>query len=142
MEPLIVEGAEKRKPLFAPYYRGGRRIHIGVAEFAEDWGGSMSKAASALSTASLMKVLLVNKQFTNLVHMHVFTRTSSLVKVGLADQDADHSDSTSTCITSPAQHLSQSHAHREQKSNLRFTCMSSFLCTTPVGLSAPVCVFC
>ena len=56
MEPLIVEGAEKRKPLFAPYYRGGRRIHIGVAEFAEDWGGSVSKAASALSTASLMKV--------------------------------------------------------------------------------------
>ena len=51
-----MEGAEKRKPLFAPYYRGGRRIHIGVAEFAEDWGGSVSKAASALSTASLMKV--------------------------------------------------------------------------------------
>lgn len=65
MEPLIVEGAEKRKPLFAPYYRGGRRIHIGVAEFAEDWGGSVSKAASALSTASLMKVPLVNRQFIN-----------------------------------------------------------------------------
>ena len=142
MEPLIVEGAEKRKPLFAPYYRGGRRIHIGVAEFAEDWGGSVSKAASALSTASLMKVLLVNNQFINQLHMHAFTSTTYLVKVALADQDADHSYSTFTCMTSPAQHLSQPPAHREQKSNSRCTCMSAFLCMTPVGLSASVCVFC
>lgn len=70
MEPLIVEGAERRKPLFAPYYRGGRRIHIGVAEFAEDWGGSVSKAASAISKASFMKV---QPPCTCLLHAHALT---------------------------------------------------------------------
>jgi hypothetical protein len=30
MEPLAVAGGEKRRPLFAPYHRGGRRIHIGI----------------------------------------------------------------------------------------------------------------
>ena len=54
MEPLIIAGGEKRKPVFAPYYKGGRRLHIGVAEFAEDWGGSMSKAA--LGSVSVMRM--------------------------------------------------------------------------------------
>lgn len=63
-----MDGAEKRKPLFVPYYRGGRRIHIGMAELAEDWGGSVSKAASALSTASLMKVTATD---THLLSTHV-----------------------------------------------------------------------
>ena len=54
MEPLIISGGEKRKPVFAPYYKGGRRLHIGVAEFAEDFGGSVSKAA--LGSMSVMKM--------------------------------------------------------------------------------------
>ena len=54
MEPLIVSGGEKRKPVFAPYYKGGRRLHIGVVEFAEDFGGSVSKAA--LGSMSVMKM--------------------------------------------------------------------------------------
>jgi hypothetical protein len=54
MEPLIVAGGEKRKPVFAPYYKGGRRLHIGMAEFAEDFGGSVSKAA--LGSVSVMKM--------------------------------------------------------------------------------------
>ena len=53
MEPLIVSGGEKRKPVFAPYYKGGRRLHIGMAELAEDFGGSVSKAA--LGSVSVMK---------------------------------------------------------------------------------------
>lgn len=47
-------GGEKRKPVFAPYYKGGRRLHIGMAEFAEDFGGSVSKAA--LGSVSVMKM--------------------------------------------------------------------------------------
>lgn len=54
MEPLIVAGGEKRKPVFAPYYKGGRRLHIGMAEFAEDFGGSVSKAA--LGSVSVMRM--------------------------------------------------------------------------------------
>lgn len=54
MEPLIVSGGEKRKPVFAPYYKGGRRLHIGMAELAEDFGGSVSKAA--LGSVSVMKL--------------------------------------------------------------------------------------
>ncbi len=54
MEPLIVAGGEKRKPVFAPYFKGGRRLHIGMAEFAEDFGGSVSKAA--LGSVSVMKM--------------------------------------------------------------------------------------
>ncbi|KAL3144356.1 hypothetical protein ABBQ32_004111 [Trebouxia sp. C0010 RCD-2024] len=54
MEPLIVVGGEKRKPVFAPYYKGGRRLHIGMAEFAEDFGGSVSKAA--LGSVSVMRM--------------------------------------------------------------------------------------
>jgi hypothetical protein len=34
MEPLAVAGGEKRRPLFAPYHRGGRRIHIGIQVWA------------------------------------------------------------------------------------------------------------
>ena len=54
MEPLLVSGGEKRKPVFAPYYKGGRRLHIGMAELAEDFGGSVSKAA--LGSMSVMKM--------------------------------------------------------------------------------------
>ncbi len=43
--------AEKRKPMYVPYYRGGRRLHIGMAEFAEDVGGGVSRAAMATSGA-------------------------------------------------------------------------------------------
>lgn len=34
MEPLAVADGEKRRPLFAPYHRGGRRIHIGIQVWA------------------------------------------------------------------------------------------------------------
>ena len=54
MEPLIVAGGEKRKPVFAPYYKGGRRLHIGMAEFAEDFGGSVSKGV--MGSVSVMKM--------------------------------------------------------------------------------------
>lgn len=47
-------GGEKRKPVFAPYYKGGRRLHIGMAELAEDFGGSVSKAA--LGSVSVMRM--------------------------------------------------------------------------------------
>ena len=49
-----MSGGEKRKPVFAPYYKGGRRLHIGMAELAEDFGGSVSKAA--LGSVSVMKM--------------------------------------------------------------------------------------
>ena len=51
MEPLVMVDAEKRKPMYVPYYRGGRRLHIGMAEFAEDVGGGVSRAAMATSGA-------------------------------------------------------------------------------------------
>lgn len=50
----MVSGGQKRKPVFAPYYKGGRRLHIGMAELAEDFGGSVSKAA--LGSVSVMKL--------------------------------------------------------------------------------------
>lgn len=31
LEPLIVCGAEKRRPVYAAYYKGGRRLHVGLA---------------------------------------------------------------------------------------------------------------
>ena len=30
LEPLAVRGGEKVRPMFAPYHRGGRRLHIGL----------------------------------------------------------------------------------------------------------------
>ena len=30
MEPLVTTGAEKNRPVFAAFHRGGRRIHIGL----------------------------------------------------------------------------------------------------------------
>ena len=32
MEPLILEGAETRRPVFAAYTKGGRRLHVGLQE--------------------------------------------------------------------------------------------------------------
>ena len=36
MEPLILEGAELRRPVFAAYAKGGRRLHVGMQEMGED----------------------------------------------------------------------------------------------------------
>ena len=30
MEPLVTTGAEKHRPVFAAFHRGGRRLHIGL----------------------------------------------------------------------------------------------------------------
>ena len=30
MEPLVVTAAEKHRPVFAAFHRGGRRLHIGL----------------------------------------------------------------------------------------------------------------
>ncbi|KAK9808811.1 hypothetical protein WJX72_004107 [[Myrmecia] bisecta] len=49
LEPLIVSGADKRKPAYAPYYKGGKRLHIGMQEWSEDVGAAAAKASSALS---------------------------------------------------------------------------------------------
>ena len=38
MEPLILEGAELRRPVFAAYTKGGRRLHVGLQEM----GGASS----------------------------------------------------------------------------------------------------
>ena len=35
MEPLILEGAELRRPVFAAYAKGGRRLHVGMQEMGE-----------------------------------------------------------------------------------------------------------
>ena len=32
IEPLILEGAEMRRPVFAAYTKGGRRLHVGLQE--------------------------------------------------------------------------------------------------------------
>lgn len=47
MEPLAVEGGEKRRPVFADYHRGGRRIHIGLQEMSEDVGSAVSGFGAA-----------------------------------------------------------------------------------------------
>ena len=35
MEPLILEGAEMRRPVFAAYAKGGRRLAVGLQEMGE-----------------------------------------------------------------------------------------------------------
>lgn len=47
MEPLAVIGGEKRRPVFADYHRGGRRIHIGLQEMGEDVGSAVSGFGAA-----------------------------------------------------------------------------------------------
>ena len=37
LEPLIVEGAEKRRPVFAAYHGGGRRLTVGF-QVGRLWG--------------------------------------------------------------------------------------------------------
>jgi hypothetical protein len=58
MEPLVMEGAEKRRPLFAPFHRGGgRRIHISVAEFGEDLGAAASRLGTNIyASVAAMKL--------------------------------------------------------------------------------------
>lgn len=36
MEPLILPGAELRRPVFAAYAKGGRRLHVGMQEMGGD----------------------------------------------------------------------------------------------------------
>eukprot|EP00873_Tetraselmis_striata_P042671 jgi/Tetstr1/462935/TSEL_007883.t1 len=56
LEPLTVEGAESRRPVYIPY-RGGKRIHIGTQELMEDMGHQVQQAqANMLSTLVNMKV--------------------------------------------------------------------------------------
>ena len=40
IEPLILEGAEARRPVFAAYAKGGRRPHVGLQEMGANpaWG--------------------------------------------------------------------------------------------------------
>lgn len=40
------QGAEKRRPMFVPWHRGGRRLHIGLQEFSEDIGAAASRFGS------------------------------------------------------------------------------------------------
>jgi hypothetical protein len=36
LEPLVCEDYINKRPVIVPYHRGGKRIHVGVQEFAED----------------------------------------------------------------------------------------------------------
>ncbi|XP_062196295.1 phospholipase SGR2-like [Phragmites australis] len=36
VEPLVCEDYMNKRPVIVPYHRGGKRIHVGVQEFAED----------------------------------------------------------------------------------------------------------
>ena len=47
MEPLILEGAELRRPVFAAYAKGGRRLHVGMQEM----GGVPSHCSDNLAFA-------------------------------------------------------------------------------------------
>lgn len=44
-------GAEKRRPVFAAYAKGGRRLHVGLQEFGEDVSAAMSAGAAKASSA-------------------------------------------------------------------------------------------
>ncbi len=44
-------GAEKRRPVFAAYAKGGRRLHVGLQEFGEDVTAAMSAGAAKASSA-------------------------------------------------------------------------------------------
>lgn len=48
LEPLIIAGAEKRRPVYAVLSRGGRRLHVGITEFSEDVSAAASRASNAL----------------------------------------------------------------------------------------------
>jgi hypothetical protein len=48
MEPLIV-GSEVRRPQLVPYHRGGRRLHVGLAETGESVAKTMDRVTSALT---------------------------------------------------------------------------------------------
>jgi hypothetical protein len=43
--------AEKRRPVFAAYAKGGRRLHVGLQEFGEDVSAAMSAGAAKASSA-------------------------------------------------------------------------------------------
>eukprot|EP00884_Botryococcus_braunii_P003989 jgi/Botrbrau1/13591/Bobra.0307s0010.1 len=45
MEPLVMEGAEKRLPVYAAA-KGGKRLHVGLQEFGEDVSASFSAGAA------------------------------------------------------------------------------------------------
>lgn len=49
MEPLILEGAETRRPVFAAYAKGGRRLGVGLQEMGEDVTAAMSAGAATVS---------------------------------------------------------------------------------------------
>ncbi len=51
LEPLVIPGAEKRRPVFAAYAKGGRRLHVGLQEFGEDVSAAMSAGAAKASSA-------------------------------------------------------------------------------------------
>ncbi|CAL5218604.1 g301 [Coccomyxa viridis] len=49
MEPLILEGAELRRPVFAAYAKGGRRLHVGMQEMGEDFTAAMNAGAATVT---------------------------------------------------------------------------------------------
>lgn len=51
LEPLVLAGAERRRPVFAAYAKGGRRLHVGLQEFGEDVSAAMSAGAAKASSA-------------------------------------------------------------------------------------------
>lgn len=48
---MVIPGAEKRRPVFAAYAKGGRRLHVGLQEFGEDVSAAMSAGAAKASNA-------------------------------------------------------------------------------------------
>lgn len=51
LEPLVIVNAEKRRPVFAAYAKGGRRLHVGLQEFGEDVSAAVSAGAAKASNA-------------------------------------------------------------------------------------------
>jgi hypothetical protein len=51
LEPLVMVNAEKRRPVFAAYAKGGRRLHVGLQEFGEDVSAAVSAGAAKASSA-------------------------------------------------------------------------------------------
>ncbi|KAM7524488.1 hypothetical protein LguiA_014390 [Lonicera macranthoides] len=57
LEPLICKDYVNKRPVIIPYHRGGKRLHIGLQEFAEDFA---SRSQAVIDRISNVKVRVLS----------------------------------------------------------------------------------
>ncbi|CAL8470099.1 g9641 [Coccomyxa elongata] len=96
LEPLVMAGAEKRRPVFAAYAKGGRRLHVGLQEFGEDVSAAMSAGAAKASSALFSGISSLKLGASFVANAVTIKRVDPRETEGLKEEDTPEEDAADT----------------------------------------------